>query len=257
MTREEVGPGESPWIYLPTPAQVDFYECRARNVLYGGAAGGGKSASLRWALYRDCMRIPNLTCLLLRRTFPELESTHLHDMQREQTMVGGIFNGTNRTMKWPNGSLIRAGHCESAKDMSKYLSTEYGRVAFDEGSTFVERIVLEIASRARTSNPDLMAAGGAAVWIGSNPGGPGALFLRDHFIDKTPDRDRFPKYDANAYAFIPARVQDNPYLDPAYVQRLEQLEPERQRQLLDGDWSVFYGQFFGGFNPAVHVGASW
>jgi phage terminase large subunit len=88
---------------------------------------------------------------------------------------------------------------------------------------------------------------------GSNPGGPGALFLREFFIDKNPSLALFPKYRPNDYAFIPARLYDNPYLDPAYIERLEQLPEARQRQLINGDWDVFIGQFFSAFSPADHV----
>src|SRR5688572_3760529 len=77
--------GKRTLLYVPTPRQVDFYETtrKVRRVLYGGQAGPGKSHALRWGLYRDCLTIPNLNCLLLRRTFPQLESTHLRAMERE------------------------------------------------------------------------------------------------------------------------------------------------------------------------------
>ena len=78
------------WLYVPTPKQVEFHERtrQIRRVLYGGQAGPGKSHALRWGLYRDCLRIPNLNCLLLRRTYKQLEQTHLGEMIREQRLVG-------------------------------------------------------------------------------------------------------------------------------------------------------------------------
>ncbi len=70
------------------------------------------------------------------------------------------------------------------------------------------------------------------------------MLLRDLFIHKSPDPEMFPKYRPQDYAFLPARLTDNPYLDPEYVHRLEQLPDARQRQLRDGDWDVFASQFF-------------
>jgi hypothetical protein len=47
------------------------------------------------------------------------------------------------------------------------------------------------------------------------------------------------------YDFVPASLADNPYLDQGYRTSLMQLSLTRQRQLLDGDWNAFSGQFFG------------
>src|SRR5262252_8310371 len=64
-------------IYLPTPRQVEFHESITKHTLFGGAAGPGKSHALRWDVYTRCLRQPGYEALLLRRTFPELEKTHI------------------------------------------------------------------------------------------------------------------------------------------------------------------------------------
>jgi len=245
----------SPYLYLPTPFGVEMHESRVMNLLGGGAAGGAKSHNCRWDLYQWCEKIEGYEALLMRRTFPELDSTHLARMEREQYLRDGwkFYKQDRRMVCTKNGSSIKAGHCDAASDMQKYLSTEYDDIRIDEASTFERRVTIEISSRARSSKPKVVERGGAFVRLYSNPGGIGASYLRDHYIDKLPDPIEFPGYDARDYGFIRARVTDNPYLDPNYIKRLKQLEPERQRQLMDGDWSVFYGQFFGSFNPATHV----
>jgi hypothetical protein len=58
------------------------------------------------------------------------------------------------------------------------------------------------------------------------------------------DRDKFPKYDPRLYAFVDATLDDNPYLPKGYRKSLEQLPEMRRRQLLEGDWNAFSGQFF-------------
>jgi len=237
--------GESPYLYLPTPAQVELHECKALNLLWGGAAGGSKSHGLRWGLYRNALLIPGYEALLLRRSFPELEKTHLRRMARDAVALGAEYIDSKRLMRFPNGSLIEAGHCENEDDAIKYLSAEYDEIAFDEASTFLSSVILEISSRARSTKPAVLARGGAFVRMGSNPGGVGALFLRDHYITKSPDLDDYPKYKADEYEFIPARIADNPYLEPDYAEhRLDPLPEARQRQLRDGDWDVFEAQFF-------------
>jgi hypothetical protein len=126
----------------------------------------------------------------------------------------------------------------------RYLSTEYDRIVFDELVTFVRDPALEIMSRARTSKPQVKAEGGAQVWAGTNPGGRGALWVKQFFVDRDVDREEFPRYSPDRYGYVEARLDDNPYIDPAYRQTLEELPALRRRQLLEGDWEAFEGQFF-------------
>jgi len=247
--------GAREWLYVPTPKQVEFHETtrKIRRVLYGGQAGPGKSHALRWGLYRDCLTIPNLNCLLLRRTFKQLEGTHLLAMEREDRLIKSVYTTGDKRMTFANGSIIQAGHCETTADAMNYLSTEYDRIAFDELVTFDRDPSLEIMSRARTSKPAVRAAGGAQVWCGTNPGGRGAMWVKDFFIDRTVDLSEFPKYRPERYGFVEATLDDNPYITEEYRQDLEDLPEMRKRQLLYGDWNAFEGQFFAEWRSDVHA----
>lgn len=234
------------YLFCPVPKQVEFFEAtrKASRVLFGGAAGPGKSHAIRWGLYRDCLRIPNLNCLLLRRTYKELDKTHLREMAREVPALGGRYVASEKRAVFENGSIIEAGHCETDVDAAAYLSAEYDREAFDELVTFMQDAALEIMSRARTSKPQVIAEGGASVWAGSNPGGRGALWVKSFFVDRVVDPEEFPNYNPERYAYVHANLYDNPYLDPAYRQTLEEMPETRRRQLLYGDWLAFSGKFF-------------
>lgn len=249
---------------MPTPKQVEFDECPAKYVLYGGAAGPGKSHAARWSLYRRACRIPKFEALLLRRTFPELEKTHLRRMAQEAESVGATFTESKRLMTWPNESLIECGHMEDTAAVQKYLSTEYDVIVPDEGATFEPQPLLELSTRARSSKPQVNANGGAKFWVVSNPGGSASSVLLDLFIDKQPDYDTYPIladvdsegrpfYDPIEWAYVPASLEDNPYLDPTYERTLALLPRWRYDQLRHGDWRVFMGQFFSQFNERRHV----
>lgn len=54
-------------------------------------------------------------------------------------------------------------------------------------------------------------------------------------------------------AFVPSRAQDNPHIDPGYMKFLNALPERRRRQLRDGDWDTFEGQFFHEYNRSLHV----
>ena len=178
------------WLYVPTPKQVEFDACPAKYVLYGGAAGPGKSHAARWALYRRCLTQPNYEALLLRKTFPELEKTHLRRMAREAALVGAEYLDSKRLMRWPNGSLIECGHMEDADAVAKYLSTEYDVIVTDEGSTFDPNALLELSTRSVDRRP------GGRFWVVSNPGGPASGMLLDFFVDHQPDFDERPQLQA-------------------------------------------------------------
>ncbi|MCR4342145.1 MAG: phage terminase large subunit [Gemmatimonadaceae bacterium] len=244
------------WLYVPTPKQVEFDACPAKYVLYGGAAGPGKSHAARWALYRRCLRQSGYEALILRETFPELEKTHLRRMAGEAELIGARFIESKRLMEFPNKSLIECGHMDDAAAVKKYLSTEYHCIVPDEGSQFDPRPLLELSTRARRISPDGTEKG--KFWVVSNPGGPSSSMLLDFFIDHMPDWDQYPsklreKYDPEQWVYIPGTLDDNPYLDPDYESSLALLAPWRYDQLRHGDWRVFAGQFFGTFNERRHV----
>ena len=240
--------GESPYLYLPTPAQVELHESRTRHVLWGGAAGGAKSHGLRWGMYRNCLSIPNYEAVLLRRTFPELEKTHLRRMAKEAPTLGAEFIESKRLMRFPQtGSILEVGHCDDDKAMSLYLSTEYDEIGLDEASTFEPDQIIELSKRSRSNKPAVKARGGAFVRLTSNPGGPGAMFLRDAYVHQNIDAivpDLMEEFHPEEYEFNSARVTDNPHLNEGYANDLRQMRSARRRQLLDGDWDVFEAQFF-------------
>lgn len=244
------------WIYVPTPRQVDLDACAAKYILGGGSAGPGKSHGGRFRKYRRALRIPGYEGLLVRKTFPELEKTHLRRMALEAPLIGAEFIESKRLMRFPNGSLIECGHMEDADAVAKYLSSEYDDITVDEGSTLDPKALLELSTRARTSKPAVLAEGGAKFIVLSNPGGPAASMLLDLFIDHSPDFEEYPAleevYDPAEWVYIGATLDDNPYIDPAYMKQLAVLPKWRYEQLRHGDWRVFSGQFFSQWQERKH-----
>lgn len=243
------GPTITEWLFVPTPKQVAFFEQtkQTTHTLFGGMKMVAKSHALRWGLYRDCLRIPNLRCLLLRRTYSELEISHLLEMPAEAERlkaVGAVYTSGNREFKFGNGSLIRAGHCETDVDVQKFLSSQWDRIVFDEVITFPVDMFLAIASCARSTKAEVNAEGGSQVWGGTNPGGRGAVWVKEFFLDHEPDHERFSEYRASDWGYVSASLDDNPYAPPDYKQKLMNLPPVLRRQWLYGDWEAFEGQFF-------------
>ena len=253
------------WLYLPTPIQALWHEAAlvrtTTRLGVGGAAGPGKSKWGRETLYWFARMVPGLHALLLRKTHKDLDQSHLRFMPHEVEQRHGQWKQSDRLAvfkhKGEADSLIRAGHLEDAGAIENYLSSEYDIIYPDEVVTFERDPILELFSRARTTNPHMFALrglddpdplkrlDGAFSMTSTNPGGRGALWFRDFYVTKDVDRTEFPKYNPLRWQFFPARLSDNPYMAAGYRETLEQLPEMRRRQLLDGDWNAYEGQFFG------------
>ena len=89
----------------------------------------------------------------------------------------------------------------------------------------------------------------------ANPGGVGASWVKKRYISPAEPGTAFRGEDGITRRFIPARLQDNPYLtqDGHYEQMLKSLPPTQRRQLLEGDWDVAEGAAFTEFERPIHV----
>lgn len=251
----ELPDGKRVVLYNPTPRQDEFHLSEAPNVLFGGAAGGGKSHCLRWDAYMRCFSQPGYRALLLRRTYPELADTHIERVVQDVALFKSLglnveFVKSEFKLRFlDNGSVLQFGHCEDDTTISKYLSTEYDAVYFDEASTFPERYYLWISSRARSTKPGVR----AIVRLGSNPGGEGAMWLKRRFIDRDIEFEEDEAYDPGEYVFIRSLLTDNPYLGDDYRKRLLALPSKAlRRAYLYGEWDVFDGQEFSEWSPDEH-----
>ncbi len=231
---------------IPTQRQKEFFASRARFTAYGGARGGGKSWALRRKLVAMCLRYEGISCLLIRRTIPELKSNHIIPFLREYDGIIS-YNDSEKAILFPNGSRIALGYCASDKDVLRYQGQEYDVIAIDEATQLSEFrfSVLKACLRGSNHFPRRM-------YLTCNPGGIGHSWVKRLFVD----RDFRCGENPSEYKFIPAKVFDNPNLtdsDPEYVRSLESLPPRLRDAWLYGKWDVFDGQFFPEFDRTVHI----
>src|SRR6188768_327994 len=260
IERNTVAEGDSPYLYVPLPLQVDIDESPVRHLLVAGAAGTAKSTSARWGLYKRCRDVDGYRALILRATFPELEKNHLQFMTRESQLLGDArYVGFQaREMRFSNGAVIYGGSCDDERALSRHIGAEWDEIQLDEAVTFMPKALNEIVPRARGSEPARVAMEALGLTprsrCVSNPGGRAMLYLIDHYIRRAPDPEEYPTYQAENYGYIGAMLEDNPFLSPTYEKtELSGLSRARYKQLRFGDWTAFAGLFFDQLDESIHV----
>ena len=251
--------------------QTEFLAAPEREVLYGGAAGGGKS----YGLLADPMRYfghKQFNGLILRRTNDELREL----VWKSQELYPLAYPGSKwqeKKSQWlfPSGARLWMTYLEREEDVLRYQGQAFSYIGFDELTQHATPFAWNyMRSRLRTTAPDLPIYMRAT----SNPGGPGHQWVKRMFIDPAPFNEAFPATDIDTgkilsypkthaksgeplfyRKFIPATLKDNPYLfeEGSYEANLLSLPEMQKRQLLEGDWAIADGAAFKEFRHSVHV----
>ena len=232
--------------------QTDFLAAGEKDVLYGGAAGGGKSFAMIVDPLRNCHRKAH-RALILRRSMPELRE--MIDKSRElypQAFPGAKFREVEKLWNFPSGAKIEFGFLERDADVYRYQGQAYSWIGFDEITHLPTEFSWNyLASRLSTTDPEIQ----TYLRCTANPGGVGAHWVKRRYVDPYEHNKSFQGTDGLTRKFIPAKLADNPYLaeDGVYEQMLMSLPPIQRRQLLEGNWDVSEGAAFVEFDPNVHV----
>lgn len=234
-----------------TPRQMAFLQADADEVLFGGAAGGGKSYAQLTDAMLYALRYPKSKQLLLRRTLPELEMSLIRVARGLYPTALFSYQSSLHCGSFVNGSVIDFGYCASEGDVYRYQSAEYDVIRFDELTHFTEFQYLYLLSRLRGAN-----GYPKQVKSATNPGGVGHSWVKRRFVSPSPWNVPFVGAEGNTRVFLPAKLSDNPFLcraDPGYRARLEQLPDNQKKALLYGEWDLFEGQFFSEFAYETHT----
>jgi len=232
--------------------QTDFLAAPEKDVLYGGAAGGGKSFAMLIDPLRSCHNSVH-RALILRRSMPELRE--LIDKSRElypKAFPGAKFREVEKLWNFPSGAKIEFGFLEKDADVYRYQGQAYSWIGFDEITHLPTEFGWNyLASRLRTTDPDLQ----TYLRCTANPGGIGAHWVKKRYVEAFEYNKSFVGKDGLTRKFIPARLQDNPYLseDGEYERMLSSLPAVQRKQLLEGNWDIAEGAAFAEFETENHV----
>ena len=242
--------------YTPTKKQRQFHETPVREVLYGGAAGGGKSYAICWDALIRCLRYKGTHAYLFRRTYPELEQTLIEKMQAICPPALGKYKASEHKLYLENGSVIHFCHLQNeGEGLLKYQGAEIQWLYLDELTHFTQGMYNYLRTRVRAPKHMKIVP---TIRCASNPGGPGHGWVKSYFVDSTnvgtkvveklieiedPVTHKVKKRKTTVQ-YIPATVYDNPYIGDDYKYELMNKPTKLRDALLFGKWDAFEGQAF-------------
>lgn len=254
----------------PGPQEA-FLAASEQEVLYGGAAGGGKS----YGMLADPMRYfdnPNFNGVLFRKTNDELRELIMksHGLY-DKAFPGAKWQEQKSRWMFPSGAQMWLTYLDRDIDVERYQGQAFSWIGFDElGHWDTPYAWNYMRSRLRSTDPDLPLSQRAS----SNPGGLGGHWIKKMFIDPAVPGTAFNARDMDTgeelvyppdhekagqplfqRRFIPAKLSDNPSLanDGRYEASLLSMPKHLREQLLYGNWDIMDGAAFPEFNQRDHV----
>lgn len=251
------------------PKQRIAFDSTATEILYGGAAGGGKSHLMRRAAVTWCTWISGLQVYLFRREFADLFKNHMEGPSGFPAMLAGhiargeakIIWGKNQ-IRFANGSVIHLCHCQHEKDVFGYQGAEIHVLMIDEITHWTRKMYTMLRSRVRLGGlkvPSWLAALFPRILLGGNPGGVGHNWVKLSFVDFAPPLAiaKAAKDDGGMRRqFIPAKLSDNPTQEQEeYRDRLSGINDKALADaMLEGNWDIVAGGMFDDvFKRSLHV----
>ncbi len=204
-------------------------------VIYGGAAGGGKTWLLCEWLITNCFFYPQTKWFIGRTELKRLLSS-VYVTFWEVAAYHGVtsyfsYNGQMHYIRHHNGSqidLIDLKYQPSDPRYERFGSLEYtggaieegGEVAFPAFDILKSRVGRKLNSRYNLPGRILITCNPSKNWLYSE-------------VYKPWRENELPP----EYAFVQAYVTDNPYIDREYINNLRNLRDKSQKErLLNGNW---------------------
>lgn len=249
----------------PHPKQALAHQQVAKEILFGGAAGPGKTDWLLAQGLRLCFKYPGFPALILRRTFPHLaQQRGIIDRLRTRIPRNvGTYNAGEHVWRFRNGSQLQLGYLATDADVERYIGGEVGWIGWDQVEQFTEYQYTRMFHPLRLPehHPAVLDGYLPHMACTANPGGTGHMWVKSRWIDPAPAYRVWlpaPSEDEphpGTRVFIPATLKDNPSMPAWYREQLNAIkDPALRRALAEGDWDVYAGSRFGSlWRRHIHV----
>ena len=206
------------------------------EVVFGGAAGGGKSfVGCTWQIARR-LKYPGTRGMIGRSVLKTLKETTGKTFFEVASSIFGMVEGVHYTynqteglIKWFNGSETYFKDLylkPSDPNIDALGSTEYTDAFVDEAAQIAFSVYEVITSRLRFKTKEYGIKGVLLMTCNPTKGWLYNEFYKPH-VDGRLSQHR---------CFIQSLHSDNPHLDEQYVRKLSRLSEANRKRLMDGDW---------------------
>ncbi len=240
--------------------QRDVLESDAIIVCAGGSAGTYKSETLLVDAVQEYWK-PKSHGILFRESVPELSRDLIPRAYALYSQMGATYNSQEHAFRWPWGAVMRFAYLSSDEDVYQHQGPRYSYIGFDESTHMTEFPIRYLLSRLASTDPSMH----CRMRLATNPGGPGHalhqhLFLGNRcphcqtggreagriYRDATWLSDKLPVGMSTQYIF---GKWDPKGLLPNYDKQLRTQGRAFSKQLLEGCWRAFEGQYFDIWDP--------
>jgi hypothetical protein len=234
------------------------------ELLFGGARGGGKTVFLLMDYAVDILEYGrDWQGILFRRSYPRLDQ--IIKLSREMFAAidpGADYKVGDATWQFSNGASLKFRHLDNESDADNYQGHSYDWIGFDElgeWPTHSSYNKLKATLRTGTLSSDHMSVF-RRIRCTANPGGEGHGWIKEYFIEPCAEGNKLlidTETNRNRM-FIPSFITDNRLLlekDPHYIDNIRAATSGNEQLFeawLYGNWDIFFGRFFEGFEPDIH-----
>lgn len=247
-------------------AHRKFLNCQSDFIIFGGGAGSGKSHQALMLVLKY-IKDPDYHAIFIRQTSTQLTQSGglWQEAQKMWRAYGADFKMNPMTATFPSGATVQFKVCAADRDINNFDGGQFSMVFFDEAQWHSEVQIKYLESRIRSNAqcPHQLIAT-------ANPSKTSYLykFVQPYLDMDTgiplPERSGIERFYATvagatvtaatreeliaeygetcipqSYTYIAATVKDNPIMkviNPAYVNRLENLKRTERERLYLGSW---------------------
>jgi predicted phage terminase large subunit-like protein len=233
-------------LFEPTPGnQLLALNNTADELLIGSILGCGKSLLLLM-IPTKYLHLKHFNCLILRSSFPELESGLIRMSQDYYPQLGGVFNQSRHEWVFPSGAMIQFGFLETLDDVNRYRGIQKNIIMYDELSSFNEEVYHMNNAWLRTRIDHKAIGYPERIVATSNPGGKCGDFILERWrpwVSKSaPYRlksGEIAEINGKTRSCVLLTGEDNPYINRIeYNKMLIDLPPHMKEQLTEGNWDI-------------------
>lgn len=232
-------------VWYPNPGpQTALIACPIEDILYGGARGGGKTGGMLGDFLQHAATYGrHARGVFFRKTMAELEEVQRQAIEL-YTQLDAVYLVAEDTWVFPNGASLKMRFLRTLADYTHYHGHSYTWLGYDDAGEWPDPKVIDRMRSTLRSDAGVP----CVMRLSANPGGPGHAWLKERYIIGR--KPMVPHQDPATgiwRVFIPAKLRDNPYLDPKeYTKNLLASGPAwLVKAWLEGDWDVVpTGGFF-------------